>query len=67
MRSETIAPSHHPSAYTQINRFIYNQNELSRLYGEPFEKFLAVRRRLDPTDMFLNAHLRDLFLPWASK
>lgn len=41
--------------------------ELSRLYGDPFERFLTVRRRLDPTGMFMNAHLRDLFLPRASK
>lgn len=59
---------HLPDPHALFHPFTHiQQNELARLYGEPFEKFLAVRRRLDPTDMFLNAHLRDLFFPKASK
>jgi len=40
-------------------------HELSALYGEPFEKYLRVRRRLDPQDMFMNSHLRELFFERA--
>lgn len=41
--------------------------ELSAMYGEEYEKFLAVRRRLDPTDTFLNKHLMDMLVPRALK
>jgi hypothetical protein len=39
--------------------------ELQHMYGEGLEKFLSVRRKLDPQDVFLNKHLRDLFVPRA--
>lgn len=42
-----------------------NYNQLSRMYGEEYERYLSVRRRLDPRDVFLNQHLRELFLERA--
>lgn len=42
-------------------------NELRQLYGGPFDTFLAVRRRLDPNNVFVNEHLLTLFFPKASK
>jgi hypothetical protein len=35
------------------------------LYGGAFEKFLEVRRALDPIDALLNAHTRALLTPKA--
>lgn len=37
-----------------------DRERVRNLYPE-FERFQAVRRRLDPRDRFLNTHLRDLF------
>ena len=59
----TLTQSHEPKHNPNTTR----QNELRQLYGEPFDKFLAVRRRLDPIGMFLNDHLLTLFFPKASK
>jgi len=47
----------------KVHYLTYNQ--LSLMYGEEYERYLSVRRRLDPRDMFLNQHLRELFLERA--
>lgn len=49
----------------KLHNLLYE--DLSAMYGEEYEKFLAVRRRLDPTDMFMNRHLMDMLVPRALK
>jgi hypothetical protein len=42
------------------------QNELTALYNPFFQRFLDLRQKLDPQNIFVNSYLRELLFPMAT-